>query len=91
MAALAIASLPHLWQTFLQYPRFANKGALARMAHNDHNDAVPAQGEAHRSSGERAAWTSPRVIVSDLGDARGASIIPGADGASTTFAYTYGS
>jgi len=59
------------------------------MARIEHNDAVPTPGESLRSQGERAAWTSPRVIVSDLGDARGSAIIPGADGSSS--GYTYGS
>lgn len=39
--------------------------------------------------GQRAVWTSPRVIVSDLGDAR-ANVSNGADGSSPTYG-PYGS
>ena len=40
----------------------------------------------------RAPWKTPRVIVSDLGDARAQTIIPGGDGCDpVSTAYCYGS
>lgn len=38
----------------------------------------------------RAAWKTPRVIVSDLGDARANTIIPGGDGSTPSYG-PYGS
>lgn len=38
----------------------------------------------------RAAWKTPRVIVSDLGDARAQTIIPGGDGSVPSYG-PYGS
>jgi len=37
--------------------------------------------------GPRAPWTTPRVIVSDLGDARAQTIIPGGDGSVSSYPY----
>jgi hypothetical protein len=43
-------------------------------------------------AGSRAPWATPRVIVSDLGDARADTIIPGGDGVDPVFtSYAYGS
>lgn len=40
----------------------------------------------------RAAWSTPRVIVSDLADAQANTIIPGGDGCDPIFvSYCYGS
>jgi hypothetical protein len=40
----------------------------------------------------RAQWETPRVIVSDLGDAQANTIIPGGDGCDPVFVtYCYGS
>ncbi|WP_143738436.1 hypothetical protein [Erythrobacter colymbi] len=40
----------------------------------------------------RAIWATPRVIVSDLGDARANTIIPGGDGCDpVAVSYCYGS
>lgn len=36
---------------------------------------------------QRAPWSTPRVIVSDLGDARAQTIIPGGDGSISSYAY----
>lgn len=38
----------------------------------------------------RAPWSTPRVIVSDLGDARANTIIPGGDGSVPSYG-PYGS
>jgi hypothetical protein len=38
-------------------------------------------------AGRRAPWVTPRVIVSDLGDARAQTIIPGGDGSVSSYAY----
>lgn len=43
------------------------------------------------ATGNRAAWTTPRVIVSDLGDARANTIIPGGDGTNPSNCAAYGS
>lgn len=42
------------------------------------------------ASDPRAPWTTPRVIVSDLGDARANTIIPGGDGSVPSYG-PYGS
>lgn len=42
---------------------------------SDHNAAAGKD-----ASGTRAPWSTPRVITSDLGDARASTIIPGGDG-----------
>jgi hypothetical protein len=39
---------------------------------------------------QRAQWVTPRVIVSDLGDARAQTIIPGGDGSTPSYG-PYGS
>lgn len=59
------------------------------MAQHDQQTDVASSLETNGFNGARAPWTTPQVIVSDLADARGASITPGADGASGS--YTYGS
>jgi hypothetical protein len=60
------------------------------MVNNSGNSGLAAA--AKPVSGTRAAWTTPRVIVSDLGDARANSIIPGGDGCDPVFvSYCYGS
>lgn len=41
-------------------------------------------------AGCRASWVTPRVIVSDLGDARAQTIIPGGDGSTPSYG-PYGS
>ncbi|HSF12072.1 MAG TPA: hypothetical protein VLA50_03800 [Erythrobacter sp.] len=41
-------------------------------------------------AGSRAPWVTPRVIVSDLGDARANTIIPGGDGSVPSYG-PYGS
>ena len=41
-------------------------------------------------AGARAPWKTPRVIVSDLGDARAQTIIPGGDGSTPSYG-PYGS
>lgn len=38
----------------------------------------------------RAPWKTPRVIISDLGDARAQTIIPGGDGSTPSYG-PYGS
>jgi hypothetical protein len=44
------------------------------------------------ASDPRAPWMTPRVIVSDLSDARANTIIPGADGTDPIYTtYMYGS
>jgi S-adenosylmethionine synthetase len=44
------------------------------------------------ASGRRAPWITPRVIVSDLADARANTIIPGGDGCDpVAVSYCYGS
>jgi hypothetical protein len=40
-----------------------------------------------RVTGARAPWKTPRVIVSDLGEARAQTIIPGGDGSDNGYAY----
>lgn len=55
---------------------------------NSAGDAV-AGGNAN---GPRAPWKTPHVIVSDLGDARAQTIIPGGDGCDPVApSYCYGS
>lgn len=50
------------------------------------NDAQKGMGD------HRAQWSTPRVIVSDLGNARADTIIPGGDGVDPIFpSYAYGS
>jgi len=39
---------------------------------------------------QRAPWVAPQVIVSDLGDARAQTIIPGGDGSTPSYG-PYGS
>ena len=51
---------------------------------SDHNAAAGKD-----ASGTRAPWSTPRVITSDLGDARANTIIPGGD--FTFGSYQYGS
>lgn len=53
------------------------------------NDCQTNQASPLVGSETRAPWTSPRVIVSDLGDAR-ASVSNGADGSSPSYG-PYGS
>lgn len=45
----------------------------------------------HRAAERRAAWTTPRVIVSDLGDARSGQMMAGPDGSNQTYGTPYGS
>lgn len=57
------------------------------MAGNFGSDHRKAAGKV--APGTRAPWSTPRVITSDLGDARASSVIPGGDGSLS--GYVYGS
>lgn len=50
---------------------------------NSASDAVAGR----TAPGARAPWKTPRVIVSDLGDARANTIIPGGDGSVSSYPY----
>lgn len=60
----------------------SGKISMAEHLSSDHNSA-----NGNDIAGCRAPWVTPRVIVSDLGDARAQTIIPGGDGSVSSYAY----
>ena len=54
------------------------------VGHTSKNDSAAAGADRPTA---RAPWVTPRVIVSDLGDARANTIIPGGDGSISSYPY----
>lgn len=58
-------------------------GKITMLGTNSASEAVAAS----KVTGARVPWKTPRVIVSDLGDARANTIIPGGDGSVSSYPY----
>lgn len=54
------------------------------VGHTSKNDSAAAGADRPTA---RAPWVTPRVIVSDLADARANTIIPGGDGSISSYPY----
>lgn len=61
-------------------------GKITMLGTNSASEAVAGS----KVASARAPWKTPQVIVSDLGDARAQTIIPGGDGSTPSYG-PYGS